>query len=242
MILSSQLINAILQILVLVPFVLLAKSKNWSKEDRRTIGLFVILYILWTVLTSGLSGLVLFDGQLWNWLGKAAGLLMSLFFVIRSRIISRKEAGLQLSFAKDAVFPVVMLVLFGLLLRVAVYFTLQTPSFTFNKETLLFQSTINVISDEVFFRGILLVLLGRIFKEGEDFFGFSLSWPVLITSILFGLSQGLLLQNGLHLQINLIRILLAFLAGLIAAMLKERSGSLLPAVVFHALWNLTSNH
>ena len=241
MIISAQLLNAILQSLLLLPFIFLAR-RHWNKADRRVLAIFFVLFLLWQVLSTGLSGVRLFEGQQWNWTGKMAGLLLAAFIIYRSKLLGKDEIGWRARFIPGSAAAVSILLISVLAIRAGVYFLFQTPVLSFDKETLLFQGTLSAISDEIFFRGILLALLNRIFTAREDLGGFHLSWGILISSLLFGLTQGLLLHEGLHLQINLLRILLAFIAALVAGMLKERSGSLVPAILFHALWILISNH
>src|SRR5690606_40525129 len=118
-------------------------------------------------------------------------------------------------------------VLMVLIARVIIYFCCERVNPDIDFETLVFQGSLAGFCDELIFRGILLTLLNKVFTAKEDIFGYSLSFGVLISSLLYGISQGFILQEGFHLQINLIRILLGFLVGLILAVLKERSGSLL---------------
>lgn len=241
MIVSYPLLSALLQLVILLPFIFMAK-RHWEKSDRRIIAVFFVLFLLWSVLTTGLSGIRLFETQQWNWTGKLITLLLGLFFIYRSKLLSNKETGLRARFAQGSFKPVVILLLAAVALRAGIYFAFQTTSSNFNTETVLFQGSLSAISDEIIFRGILLALLNKVFTSKEDTFGFSLSWGGLISSLLFGLTQGFVLQDGLHLQINLVRILLSFFTGIIAALLKERSENILPAIVFHALWNLIGNH
>lgn len=239
MIISSQLLSAILQLAILLPFIFL--GGRIQKKDMRFLAIFFIMFLLWSVLTNGLS-LKLFATQQWNWAGKIAGIVLGLIFILRNKVISGTETGWTLKFSQHSLKPVALLLLGGLVLRLALFFALKPPVTGFDTETVLFQAIISPLSDEIIFRGILLALLNRVFLQTEDLMGFRMSRGVLITSLLFGLSQGFLLQNGLHLQISLIRILLAFICGIITALLKERSGSLLPAILFHSLWNVIGNH
>ncbi len=240
MLVSSQLLIAVVHLIILLPFIFLAGKIK--KGELRTLAIFFVLYMLWFILTTGLAGIFLFEGQQWNWTGKLAGFLLGVFILYRSKMFSYRETGWTLRFTPNSVMPVLIMMLVVLAIRLAIYMTLQTSNPNFNTETVLFQCTLPAIGDEIIFRGIFLALLNRIFPQGENILGFPLGWGALITSLLYGLVQGVVLQNGLHLQINLIHILLGFFTGLIAAMLKERCGSLLPAIVFHALWNLIGNH
>lgn len=206
------------------------------------LAIFAIIFLLWSVLTTGLGGIILNPGQKWQWVGKVAGLLVGVFFVYRNKLLSKKELGWTLRFQPGSVKPVMSLLLLILIARLSFYLVFEPVSVNFDLETVLFQGILVGFCDELLFRGILLALLNRIFSGKENLFGFPLSFGILITSVLYGLTQGFILGEGFHLQINLIRILLGFFVGLIAALLKERSGSLLPAIIFHNLWGLIANH
>lgn len=238
---SFHLLNALVQFVFILPFLFFGKEK-FIKDEFRLLGIFAIMFLLWSVLTNGLGGVIVNSGQKWQWVGKVAGLLLGIFFVYRNKLISKKELGWTLRFNVASVKPVLSLLLLILAARLSFYLLFEPISKYFDLETVLFQGVLVGFCDELLFRGILLALLNRIFSGKENLFGFPLSFGILITSVLYGLTQGFILGEGFHLQINLIRILLGFFVGLIAALLKERSGSLLPAVIFHNIWSLIANH
>lgn len=241
MIASSYLLNALIQFVVILPFLFFGK-RRFDKPEYRVLGIFMLMFLLWSVLTNGLSNIIVNDKQTWNWVGKVAGLLLGIFFVYRNKLISKTEIGWTVKFRKGTLMPIIYTVMLLLLARLIIYLTFETVNPGFDLETIVFQGTLAGLCDELLFRGILLALLNRVFTAREDVFGYSLSFGILISSLLYGLSQGFILQEGFHLQINLIRILFGFLLGMIAALLKERSGSLLPAVLFHNIWMLIPNH
>lgn len=87
------------------------------------------------------------------------------------------------------------------------------------------------VQEEVIFRGLLQSTLARQFPKSLAVFGTSLSWAAIMVAVLFGV---------IHLKINLITAVAAFALGLLAGELRSKSGSLLPAVVVHAIFNLFS--
>src|SRR5699024_6109113 len=137
----------------------------------------------------------------------------------RNKLISRSEIGWTFTFNKGTVKPVLYTLALVLLARIIVYLSFERVNTSLDLETILFQGILAGLCDELLFRGILLALLNRVFTAKENFLGYSLSFGILISSILYGLSQGFILQEGFHLQINLVRILLGFFVGLIAALL-----------------------
>ncbi len=84
------------------------------------------------------------------------------------------------------------------------------------------------IQEEIIFRGLLQTTLARQIPATLWFFGTSLSYTAIIVALLFGL---------IHLEVNLITAGAAFLLGLFSGELRHRSGSLLPAILVHAVFN-----
>jgi len=84
------------------------------------------------------------------------------------------------------------------------------------------------IQEEIIFRGLLQTTLARQFPATLSFFGTSLSYAAIIVALLFGL---------IHLEVNPITAGAAFVLGLFSGELRHRSGSLLPAILVHAVFN-----
>jgi hypothetical protein len=82
------------------------------------------------------------------------------------------------------------------------------------------------IQEEVIFRGLLQSVLARSFALREA----SAHAPPLIVAMLFGAS---------HLVVGPVTAASALLLGIVAGELRLRSASLLPAVIVHALFNLS---
>ena len=84
------------------------------------------------------------------------------------------------------------------------------------------------IQEEIIFRGLLQTTLARQFPATLLFFGTSISCAAIIVALLFGL---------IHLEVNPITAEAAFVLGLLSGELRHRSGSLLPAILVHAVFN-----
>lgn len=82
--------------------------------------------------------------------------------------------------------------------------------------------------EEVIFRGLLQTTLARQISGALSFFGTSLSYATIIVALLFGL---------LHMAVNPVTAVAAFVLGLLSGELRHRSGSLLPAMLVHAVFN-----
>jgi membrane protease YdiL (CAAX protease family) len=84
------------------------------------------------------------------------------------------------------------------------------------------------IQEEIIFRGLIQSIMERRWMITFSVFGGSLSCAVTFTAVLFcviHLGAGVAVATG------------AIVLGLVAGELKRRSGSLLPAVIIHALFN-----
>jgi membrane protease YdiL (CAAX protease family) len=84
------------------------------------------------------------------------------------------------------------------------------------------------IQEEVIFRGLIQSVLERPGKIGFPLAGGSLSGAVAFSATLFGI---------IHLDAGAVVAFGAMILGLVAGELRRRSGSLLPAIIVHALFN-----
>ena len=84
------------------------------------------------------------------------------------------------------------------------------------------------IQEEIIFRGLIQSMLERRWMITFSVFGRSLSGAVAFTAVLFGI---------IHLEAGIAVATGAIILGLVAGELRRRSGSLLPAVIVHALFN-----
>src|SRR6266481_3305238 len=84
------------------------------------------------------------------------------------------------------------------------------------------------IQEEIIFRGLIQSILERRWMITFPVFGGSLSGAVAFTAVLFGI---------IHLEAGMGVATGAIILGLVAGELRRRSGSLLPAVIVHALFN-----
>jgi membrane protease YdiL (CAAX protease family) len=84
------------------------------------------------------------------------------------------------------------------------------------------------IQEEVIFRGLLQTNFARRLPDTFSISGASFSYATITVAVLFGL---------IHLRVNLITAISAFVLGVIAGELRSRSGSILPAILVHAIFN-----
>jgi len=84
------------------------------------------------------------------------------------------------------------------------------------------------IQEEIIFRGLIQSMIERWWKVSFPLAGGSLSGAVAFSAALFGV---------IHLGSGTVVALGAIILGLVAGELRRRSGSLLPAIIVHALCN-----
>lgn len=84
------------------------------------------------------------------------------------------------------------------------------------------------IQEEIIFRGLIQSMLERRWTITFSLFGGSLSGAVAFTAALFGI---------IHLEAGAAVATGAIILGLVAGELRRRSGSLLPAIIIHCLFN-----
>lgn len=84
------------------------------------------------------------------------------------------------------------------------------------------------IQEEIVFRGLIQTMVERQWKVSFSLAGGSLSGAVAFSATLFGV---------IHLESGAVVALGAIILGLVAGELRRRSGSLLPAIIAHALFN-----
>jgi membrane protease YdiL (CAAX protease family) len=84
------------------------------------------------------------------------------------------------------------------------------------------------IQEEIVFRGLIQSMVERRWQVSFSLFGGSLSGAVAFSAALFGV---------IHFESGAIVALGAIILGLVAGELRRRSGSLLPAIIVHALFN-----
>lgn len=94
------------------------------------------------------------------------------------------------------------------------------------------------ICEETFTRGLIQGFLSPLSRHRVKIRGLELSLPVLVGAGIFGLMHVPLLQAGMGPWPVSVIVLFAFLLGIIAGYHREKTGSLVPAVIVHLLFNV----
>jgi membrane protease YdiL (CAAX protease family) len=96
----------------------------------------------------------------------------------------------------------------------------------------LSQLLVVALPEELFFRGYLMSRLEERWPSRQSLWGASVGWPLLVSSLLFGLGHFLVDFQPARLAV--------MVPALVFGWMRRRTGSLAPAAVFHALCNLFS--
>jgi len=94
------------------------------------------------------------------------------------------------------------------------------------------------ICEEIFLRGLVQSFLDPLKEIGTTVFGIRFSLPVVTGAVLFGAMHIMLLTLGTGGALVGGIVGSAIALGMVAGYFRERSGSLLPAIVIHMLFNI----
>jgi len=170
----------------------------------------------------------------WNWEGKALAIGLSLAV---ASVLGWRKVGLTLKQDPEGLPGALALcgLLAALFLGLAVWF----PGQGFTVDSLAFQLTMPGFDEELFYRGVLLLMLNEAFGRPLKVLGAPLGWGAVITSVAFGLAHALGYQDGAF-TFDAMTMALTGLPALLLVWLKEKTGSLLLPVVMHNFANAIS--
>jgi membrane protease YdiL (CAAX protease family) len=94
------------------------------------------------------------------------------------------------------------------------------------------------IAEEVFTRGLIQGFLAPLAGFGFSPGGLRISLPVLTSAIFFGLMHLGILSTGAGFLSVAVIVVFAFILGIIAGYYREKSGSLIPAIIVHVCGNV----
>jgi uncharacterized protein len=241
--LKVAILETVLNLLILAPLFFLASRANKDSSNAGVVLWFALIYLASNVLTFSLSGVSLFQGQSYNWVGKGVAALFLVLCVFLLPGFRKEQFGLTWNVRWEGAKPILILCAVYLLLRIGLYYFSGEASAAIDPETTLFQATLPGIHEELLYRGILLGLLGVwLVRPSWRLANVEFGWPAVITSLLFGLAHGINVTRDLDLGVNYFGLVRTTFDGVLFALLVHRTKSILPAVVYHNLLNLIGNH
>lgn len=196
---------------------------------------------------SALALYVLYDGLLtrfffeipnfplessWNWLGK----VMSIFGMLA--VASLPMFGFRrvgLTFTQRPNFRTPLIVFLGLMGLFA-YLAIADSNEMSDIEAIVFQWSMPSVDEELFYRGVLLLMMNEAFTRRASIFGASIGYGGLLTSLLFGLAHGFgYSEQSFHFDPMIFAI--TGIPSLVLLWLRERTDSLLLPMLGHSASN-----
>jgi len=207
------------------------------------LGLFVLaVYSTVNVFLSGHPNPSLSDQWTVGCVSPLAGLAISILIMLALSKVELSTYGFQA--ARGMQFVRVMLYGFGIgavttllapLLAIEEHAAVQ--DFSFAQFVVIIWIGASIF-EEVLTRGLVQSFLAPLMKHGFSVFGLRISLPVLVSALFFGLMHMGLLSLGMGIYSVLYIVLFAFIIGMIAGYYREKTGSLIPAIVVHMFGNV----
>lgn len=226
-------LEAVLQIILLIPFTILFLKEKTKMNFLRII-IFIFCYLVYQIslVLPKINSAFDFIKSDWNWDGKIYGIIFGVvsYFVFRkyffeNNFFTFKQNKEGFKSAKIGAIVVV-------LLSTIIWFILGKSKF--DLETLAFQISLPALDEEIMFRGILLGILATSLKEKISFLG---NPSILITSVLFGFMHALTLDKNISVNFDPIYFIQTGFAGYIWGWITIKSRSILLAILSHNFSN-----
>lgn len=230
-------IEHLLHLAIVMPFIFLT-LQNRRKEFIKILFAFSIYFIIHSIvlyLPIEFTELSIIKGR-WNWTGKIFAVLWTLLFLLFYKKFSPKDYFLSWKQNKDFLKYGLLTILVIFIAKGVFNYFYLTPS-EWDLESLLFQSTMPGLDEELAFRGIMLGILVKILKPSSKIIFHP---AIYITALLFGMGHGLFLSESYELVFNASSFVFTSIFGVVWAWMTINSGSVVLALVSHNLGNVTS--
>lgn len=200
------------------------------------------VFLYWVAVVGGseVQGMIPALADLkWNWVGKIVAIAATLLLIRFMPGVDARSAGLTWRQRAGSLVPV--LVCTALMCALAwgaeAY---AADGSDLSPERLLYQATMPGIDEELFFRGLLLALLLKVFDERWSLAGAPIGPAAAAITFFFAAGHGLAVVDGtLHFDGFAFAITGALGFGLL--WLRQRTGSLVAPVLVHNLLNVGSS-
>ncbi len=184
------------------------------------------------LLTRGYGHLPLdFGASPWNWEGKALAAALSLGV---AALLGLRRSGVTLRQHRTGLRGA--LALSALLVAVFLGLAMWFPGEPADVDTLAFQLTMPGLDEELFYRGVLLLLLNEAFGRPLSVLGAPMGWGALVSSVAFGLTHALGYADG-GFTFDAAAMALTGAPALLLVWLREKTGSLLLPILLHNFGN-----
>lgn len=232
--------NALVSILAAAGFLLAACAVGVVLHRGRVqcgwIAAALILVVVHDALLTNAWGLVPIPGvgETWNWTGKLLALIGALA-VAAHPALGLRRSGVTL--VQDRRGLTGALIVSGLLALIFGGLAIWMGGEGSSPEDFAFQLTMPGLEEELFYRGVLLLMLNEAFGRPLRILGAPMGWAAIVTSLAFGLDHAFGYgADGFRFD----PLTLALTGGpaLILVWLREKTGSLLLPVLLHNYANV----
>lgn len=206
-----------------------------SSTKKNLVLLFIALFVASALLLI-IPRIQPLQGNMMNWQGKTLTILFALACYYHAGYPLKKEYGFTFRINNKVWLPFLIFTLAGFAFN---YFVSGLPEEKADLNYLFFELTMPGLSEEMIYRGVLLGILNVVFISRVNVFGTGIGWAVPIQSLLFGLANALYFDGNSQLQFHIPAFTVTFSLGLIMSYLKERGQSIIPAILFHNIYNAT---
>ena len=232
------LLGAVLQLAVAAPLALLAR---WRSDRRGAAGNLLLLVGLFVLEHAALGAPApgFLTDLSFNWSGKLVALAVGLLTITLWDRLSFAGVGVTARTLPGSRRPVAIVVAGLLMAEVGLLVLFASGSGrSAGAEFFAYQATMPGLEEELWYRGIFLVLLNGAFGRPRTVAGARVGWGIVLQALLFGLVHGLVIGKDGGVIINLAAVTVTGGFGLLLGWLRARSGSLVPCVVLHNLANM----
>jgi uncharacterized protein len=206
----------------------------FSKTQKKYLLLIFSLFFLATTLILFIPVLPFMAQFNWNWQGKFLTFISAVAFVYFLPFLSAKNAGFTFKVNKSVWLPFIILLAISIGYNIYENGGIEGDR---TKEYLLFQLTMPGLSEEPVFRGVMLGLLNAVFVSRKKILGVNFGWGAFIQALIFGAGHAIYFDEKQHLQFYLSGFTVTFVLGIFITYLREKGESLIPALLFHNLFN-----
>lgn len=215
-------------LLLIVGFIIFTKT---SKENHILV-LFGLIFA--TNAMYFVPNLPLFDNLTFYWQPKILISLICIGYILLQHYNSKNEISFSMNVKKEIwiYFASFLIVTVGINSLIS-----GELNFGFDLESFLFSMTVPGISEELLYRGIIMSLLNKVFTGRKQLFGISLGWGALIQILFFGIGHAFYFNDNQHIQFYSVGFFFTTMMGIILTFLKEKSGSIIPSILFHNAYN-----
>lgn len=233
--LSLVALQAGLSLACALPFVLIAA---WHSRTRRwSLLLFVASLVVLDVALDEIPRVDGFRHLHWSWQESLLSTAWPFLLVALVPGISLASIGVTSRFRRGWLKPSIIAGLLALAVP-AIFFILGHRK-KLDAQGWAFLLVMPGLAEELVFRGVYQSLLNRVFGKPWRLANAEFGWGLIITTILFAGSNGLVAVNPqLHARIVLPAAIAPFMMSLVSGWIRERSDSIWPSVFGHNLSNI----